>query len=343
MPFNNWAQSGSEDEEVAAADCPMIDDTVSSPVITIASSGSSGDNLAMVAAPCPATVDITGDDDNNDSDSSNDDVWRKRRAAKVPVKSKGRGAAAAKSKPSTSRTTTTSTQKALIEAGKAVCAAILEAGGEASAKPVTPPPQQGANNSPHPAATDTVHEPPRRASGVLGQQPASPSPGSGVLVAQASPGKDGGIEEEEEEEDLGATDEDAADLEKTRAARGTAGTFGGRRPPKCPLKLKAFNKKKEAHLKAKAQQKKAKIAGEPSVKVPSLRQKAYWKDLSDHMKSQGKPAPMKRPAAAITPQKKKPAEEGDIPTPDKAQAPSQKQREKASGSSGSKKPMLCID
>ena len=37
MPFNNWAQSGSEDEEVAAADCPMIDDTVSSPVITIAS------------------------------------------------------------------------------------------------------------------------------------------------------------------------------------------------------------------------------------------------------------------------------------------------------------------
>ena len=79
-----------------------------------------------------------------------------------------------------------------------------------------------------------------------------------------------------------------------RAPRGSAGTFGGRRPPKDPSKLALFEARKAAHAKAKED------AKDGEGKCPSLRQAQYWNHLSENLKAGNgmKAQAFKRPAAA---------------------------------------------
>ena len=127
----------------------------------------------------------------------------------------------------------------------------------------------------------------------------------------------------------GAAEEEG---KKTRAPRGSAGTFGGRRPPKDPSKLALFEARRAAHLKAKED------AKDGAGKCPSLRQAQYWKHLSENLKAGNgmKAQTMKRPAAAVdeatspTTKKNKPKDNKKDDQDD--DEPPEKTDEKASGS-----------
>ena len=105
-----------------------------------------------------------------------------------------------------------------------------------------------------------------------------------------------------------------------RAPRGSAGTFASRRPPKSPHKLKFFLARKAAREQAK------KEATENQRKVPTLRQKEYWSELSTSLREVGGDFTQVRklPAAALesTPP---PKTKGNLESPEKVaqQAPAE--------------------
>lgn len=70
---------------------------------------------------------------------------------------------------------------------------------------------------------------------------------------------------------------------KLRAAKGTAGTFAGRRPPKNPAKLELFMAKKAAWAQTKAENQKP---GRGPLKH-SENQQAFFKHMSKYLKSNG--------------------------------------------------------
>ena len=146
-------------------------------------------------------------------------------------------------------------------------------------------------------------------------QGGSPSGGSGATTRLVGSSGVTGVhgqmtktEQEEEEQRQsgrsrcsGGADEEGNKTDKPqpkRAPRGSAGTFGGRRPPKDPSKLALFEARKAAHAKAK------KDAKDGEGNCPSLRQAQYWQHLSDNlkagngMKEQALKQVLKRPAAA---------------------------------------------
>ena len=96
---------------------------------------------------------------------------------------------------------------------------------------------------------------------------------------------------------------------KTRAKRGTANTFAGRRAPKDPAKLQIFMAKKAAYEKAKQEAKEASSKGLTPPKHTE-NQQAYWKHMSESTKANGgrsgfadavgKWSARKRPAAATS-------------------------------------------
>ena len=101
---------------------------------------------------------------------------------------------------------------------------------------------------------------------------------------------------------------------KQRAARGSANTFAGRRPPKDSARLELFMAKKAAWEQAQKDRKEARTQGTVSPKWSENQQK-FWKHMSDTIKQQGggkdafkaavsqwsgKQAICKRPAAATT-------------------------------------------
>jgi hypothetical protein len=126
-----------------------------------------------------------------------------------------------------------------------------------------------------------------------------------------------------------------------RAPRGSAGTFGGRRPPKDPAKLALFEAMKAAHEKAKEDANK-----DGAGKCPSLRQAQYWNHLSENLRAGNgmKGQKMKRPAAAVvdddddaaaadsTPKPKKNQKKDDKEKDDQDDETPEKTEEKASGS-----------
>ena len=70
---------------------------------------------------------------------------------------------------------------------------------------------------------------------------------------------------------------------KLRAAKGTAGTFAGRRPPKNPAKLELFMAKKAAWEQTKAENQKP---GRGPLKHSDIQQ-AFFKHMSKYLKSNG--------------------------------------------------------
>ena len=178
-----------------------------------------------------------------------------------------------------------------------------------------------------------------------------PSGGSGATTALAGSsgvtgehGKMTKMEQEEEEQRQsgrsgcsGGADEEGNKTDKPqpkRAPRGSAGTFGGRRPPKDPSKLALFEARKAAHAKAK------KDAKDGEGNCPSLRQAQYWQHLSDNlkagngMKEQALKQVLKRPAAAAdvtTPTPKKNRKEDEKKDKKDDETP-EKTDEMASGS-----------
>lgn len=132
-----------------------------------------------------------------------------------------------------------------------------------------------------------------------------------------------------------------ASAKPARAARGTAGTFAGRRPPKDPTKLLLFEAKKSAFLSLRAHERENREA--------TTEQKTFWKFMSDRLKEAGgttgfKEAAQewgsirKRPAAAApasTPKKEPRVGHTDLVTPDKKDDPKRaKEVDQPSRSSG---------
>lgn len=132
-----------------------------------------------------------------------------------------------------------------------------------------------------------------------------------------------------------------ASAKPARAARGAAGTFAGRRPPKDPAKLLLFEAKKSAFLSLRAHERENREA--------TTEQKAFWKFMSDKLKEAGgttgfKDAAQewgsirKRPAAAAptsTPKKELRVGHTDLETPEKKDDPKRaKEVDQPSRSSG---------
>ena len=120
-------------------------------------------------------------------------------------------------------------------------------------------------------------------SGLL-KLPGAPSDQSPSTAVQAG--------EQQPAQHHGATRPEAGDLpealldlpldltaKRTRAIRGTAGTFAGRRPPKCPSKLHLFEAQRAEYTKAKE------AARKDNPTAPTMKQKDYWKFLQQQMKN----------------------------------------------------------
>ena len=81
---------------------------------------------------------------------------------------------------------------------------------------------------------------------------------------------------------------DMGDTEKpARRARGTAGTFAGRRPPKDAEKLTLFLAKKAAYEKEKADTKEKQEKKSSGARSPSMSQKDFWVHMSESLKGNG--------------------------------------------------------
>lgn len=254
-----------------------------------------------------------------EEDSESDqDVWFRKRAAQPAAARKVQ--AAKKSSPGKPAE---HLGKAIADVAQAVVAAVVAAQSHSA--------QNQSPGSTQPSSVEAT--PPKRAR-ASAATPGTPPPtaltgqskGSGVQGAAAPYGEDEGGDAARDGEDGQKADgeaggEDATKKKKTRAARGTAGTFAGRRPPKTPAKLALFNAKREAHMKAKEDAKKE------NLKPPTLRQRAYWEKLSSQMVGNGvlpqvPQKAMKRPAAATaskTPSPKKTKSTSNEETPEKVQ------------------------
>ena len=74
-------------------------------------------------------------------------------------------------------------------------------------------------------------------------------------------------------------------LAKKRAARGTACTFNGKRPPKCPVRLAAHMSELEKHKSAMKQKAEAKKAVQARKKEPTPNQLEYRQHFVMQMKN----------------------------------------------------------
>ncbi len=148
-------------------------------------------------------------------------------------------------------------------------------------------------------------------------------------VSSGVPGKntadDDNAEEEKEGEVAVAAVAPGRAPRKPRATRGSQGTFGGRRPPKDPAKLKVFLAKKEVHQKHKEEARVARTAGKGPLKEPSAAQAAYWEHMRTHMLGENSPDNFRQAAKAWC-EAKAPTKQKPTDTPKKNTAPESQPR-----------------
>ena len=157
-------------------------------------------------------------------------------------------------------------------------------------------------------------------------------------------------QQQQKQQQKGETESEgkAEPIEKhTRARRGTAGTFKGRRPPKDAAKLKLFLAQKEVYQKEQqAEQQRRREELRKNKKKPTelqIRYRAFlraqlqsdnspgafanaiedYRQLFETPRVRKKPAARGRPDAQVTPVKKKSNNDEVTETPDKIPAPSE--------------------
>ena len=253
MSFDPYAGEDSGEEWVARAPRQSV--------------GQEDDDISQVRQSSADVTTTVGKQETtilcNSESESDQDVWKKRRPIRTQVKG--------------TRAATPSTQMGKAVAGVASAVAALVLAGQTfnhqdvpliGAQAVS---QSGAKVPQQQTPKSTTTADASRCSGVLGS-------GSRESSAQPTmlPVSDAQVDNEKPEAAEPHTERE--DQKTSRAKRGSAGTFAGRRPPKDPIKLALFEAKREAHWKAKEAAKEAK------VRTPSLHQKDYWKHLSKSMK-----------------------------------------------------------